>query len=192
LTTTSIGSKGSAASRGEAPAEPGYSGAAVGTTLVQTDLAGGRLRSHMALSIQIVYDCVDPQRLSEFYAAALHYKLQDPPEGFPTWEAFLASIGVPKEEWNDGSAVVDPEGKGPRIYFQKMNTRKPKKNRLHLDLDASGGRKTPEKERRRRIDADVERILALGMGAKKFSVSDDPNWYFVTMLDPEGNEFDVH
>jgi hypothetical protein len=146
----------------------------------------------MALGIQIVFDCTHPQRLSEFYAAALHYRLQDPPEGFPTWEAFLGSIGVPEEEWNDGSAVVDPEGKGPRIYFQRMDTPKPTKNRLHLDVNASGGRKVPEEERRRRIDAEVERILGLGLGATKLSVSDDANFYFVTMLDPEGNEFDVH
>src|SRR6059036_1326802 len=118
----------------------------------------------MALGIQIVYDCTDPRRLSEFYAAALGYKLQDPPEGFATLEGFLRSIGVPEEEWNDGSAVVDPEGKGPRIYFQKMETPKPRKNRLHLDLDASGGRKTTERERKRRIDAEVERILSLGSG----------------------------
>ncbi len=146
----------------------------------------------MALGIQIVYDCADPQRLSEFYAAALHYELQDPPEGFATWEAFLASIGVPEEEWNDGSAVVDPDGKGPRIYFQRMDTPKPEKNRLHIDLNASGGRKVPREERRLRIDADVERILALGLGATKVRAEDDGDWYFVTMLDPEGNEFDVH
>jgi len=146
----------------------------------------------MALGVQIVYDCADPQRLSEFYAAALGYKLQDPPEGFTTWGAFLASIGVPEEEWNDGSAVVDPEGKGPRFYFQKMDTPKPGKNRLHIDMNASGGRTVPEAERRRRIDAEVGRILALGSGAGKMSESDDANWYFVTMLDPEGNEFDVH
>ena len=146
----------------------------------------------MTLGIQIVYDCADPAKLSEFYAAAIGYKIQDPPEGFATWEAFLTSIGVPEEEWNDGSAVVDPEGKGPRIYFQRMDTPKPRKNRLHLDLNVTGGRKTPEEERRRRIDADVSRILGLGLGATMMSVSDDPNWYFVTMLDPEGNEFDVH
>ncbi len=146
----------------------------------------------MALGIQTVYDCTDPAKLSEFYAAALGYKLQDPPEGFATWEEFLKSIGVPAEEWNDASAVVDPEGKGPRIYFQRMDTPKPAKNRLHLDLNLSGGRKTPEDERRRRIDGEVERLLALGLGSKKLSVSDDKDWYFVTMLDPEGNEFDVH
>lgn len=147
----------------------------------------------MALGIQIVYDCADPQRLSEFYAAVLRYKLQDPPEGFVTWEAFLASIGVPEEEWNDGSAIVDPEGKGPRIYFQKMDTPKPGKNRLHLDVNASGGRTVPSEERRRRIDAEVDRILALDLGAKRVGPVEEAGEYWgVTMLDPEGNEFDVH
>jgi len=146
----------------------------------------------MALGIQIVYDCANPQKLSEFYAAVLGYELQDPPEGFATWESFLKSIGVPEEEWNDGSAIVDPDGKGPRIYFQRMDTPKPAKNRLHLDVNVSGGRKTLEDERRRRIDVEVARILRLDLGASTLSVSDDENWYFVTMLDPEGNEFDVH
>lgn len=146
----------------------------------------------MALGIQIVYDCADPQRLSEFYAAALGYKLDDPPAGFATWGAFLASIGVPQEEWNDGSSVVDPDGKGPRIYFQRMDTPKPSKNRLHLDLNASGGRKVPREERRRRIDTEVERILSLGLGAARLRAEEDGDWYFVAMLDPEGNELNVH
>ncbi len=34
--------------------------------------------------------------------------------------------------------------------------------------------------------------LDLEIGAKKVAVSDDPEWYFVTMLEPEGNEFAVH
>ena len=146
----------------------------------------------MALGIQIVYDCGDPDRLARFYAAALRYKMQDPPEGFATWEAFLQSIGVPREEWNDASAVIDPDGKGPRIYFQKMDTPKPEKNRLHLDLNASGGRTSPKAERRKRIDVEVERILALGLGATKIHVETEGDWYFVTLRDPEGNEFDVH
>jgi hypothetical protein len=146
----------------------------------------------MALGIQIVYDCADPDRLSAFYAAVLGYKFQDPPEGFATWEDFLASIGVPKEEWNDASAIIDPGGRGPRIYFQRMDTPKPGKNRLHLDLNASGGRTVPPEERRRRIDADVKRILSLELGATKQRAEEDKDTYFVTMLDPEGNEFDVH
>lgn len=75
-----------------------------------------------------------------------------------------------------------------------MDTPKPAKNRLHLDLNASGGRKVPPAERRRRIDAEVERILALGFGATRLHAIEDEgvDHYAVAMLDPEGNEFDVH
>src|SRR2546427_7028277 len=144
----------------------------------------------MAIDIQIVYDCADPARLSEFYAAALHYKLQDPPEGFATWEAFLASIGIPREEWNDASAVVDPQGKGPRIYFQRMDTPKLGKNRVHLDLNASASGRVPKEERRKIVDAEADRLL--GLGATKQRAWDEADGgYWVVMLDPEGNEFCV-
>ncbi len=75
-----------------------------------------------------------------------------------------------------------------------MDTPKPGKNRLHLDLNASGGRKAPLEERRRRVDAEVERILALGLGATRLRAIEDEggDWYGVAMLDPEWNEFDVH
>jgi hypothetical protein len=39
------------------------------------------------------------------------------------------------------------------------------KNRVHMDLSISGGRGTPLEERRRRIDAEVERLV--GAGATK-------------------------
>src|SRR2546427_12606629 len=125
-------------------------------------MAANAFARSMALGIQIVYDCADPQKLSEFYAAALQYKLQDPPEGFATWEAFLASIAVPEDEWNDASAIVDPEGKGPRIYFQRMDTPKPAKNRLHLDLNASGGTTAPFETRKAQGDSEGERLLKIG------------------------------
>jgi len=141
----------------------------------------------MARPIQISFDCADVDRLSRFYAAALHYKPMDPPEGFPTWEAALEAWGVPREEWNDGAHLVDPEGMGPRIYLQRLDTPKPSKNRLHLDLTASGGRTVPLEERRRRIDAEVERLLALG--ATRHSSLEEAQHYSVTLLDPEGNEF---
>ena len=144
----------------------------------------------MARPIQISFDCADVDRLSRFYAAALHYKPMDPPEGFPTWEAALEAWGVPREEWNDGAHLVDPDGKGPRIYFQRLETPKPGKNRLHLDLTASGGRKVALEERRRRIDAEVERLV--GLGAAKQYVTEEAQHYAVTLTDPEGNEFCVN
>src|SRR5688500_1647921 len=74
----------------------------------------------MATAIQVVFDCADPGRIAAFWAEALHYKLQDPPEGYASWPEFLTAIGVPEDEFNSASAVVDPEGRGPRIYFQQV------------------------------------------------------------------------
>ena len=42
------------------------------------------------------------------------------PTGFDTWASFLQHQGIPEERWNDASAVVDPDGKGPRIFFQRV------------------------------------------------------------------------
>jgi hypothetical protein len=143
----------------------------------------------MAHGLQIVFDCRDPTHLSEFYAGALHYKLQDSPSGFSSWEAFLKERGVPQSEWNSASAIVDPEGKGPRIYFQQMDTPKLGKNRLHIDINASGGSHTPLEERKKQVNEEVERLE--GIGATKHHELEETGEYCVIMLDPEGNEFCV-
>lgn len=150
----------------------------------------------MATSIQIVFDCDDPDRLGKFWAEALHYKEQDPPPGFASWPDALKALGVPEEDWNSAYAIVDPEKKGPRIYFQQMDTPKPGKNRLHIDLNVGGGSLVPLEERRKRIDAEVERLLELG--ARNLNTVKLP-WrsaaeageYWVVMQDPDGNEFCV-
>ena len=140
-------------------------------------------------SVQIVFDCADPDHLAKFWAAALHYKEQDPPAGYASWPAFLKARGVPQEEWNSASAIVDPEKVGPRIYFQQMDTPKPKKNRVHLDINVSGGGKVPIDDRMKRVNAEVERLA--GLGAEMQRVWEDPGEYWVVMQDPEGNEFCV-
>jgi Glyoxalase-like domain len=143
----------------------------------------------MATPIQVVFDCADPARLSRFWATALGYKLQDPPEGYPSWPEFLAAQGVPEDEWNAASAIVDPDGRGPRIYFQRVPEAKTVKNRLHLDLNVGGGRGTRVEERRRRVDAEVERLVEAG--ATRLRAVEEEGQYFVAMRDPEDNEFDV-
>src|SRR3989304_5081406 len=87
----------------------------------------------------------------------------------------------------DGAHIVDPERKGPPIYFQRMDTSKPAKNRLHLDVTASGGRSVPLEGRRKRIDAEAERLV--GLGATGQYVLDEGDHSSVTLTDPEGNEF---
>ena len=144
----------------------------------------------MATGIQVVIDCADPARLSAFWAEALNYRLQDPPEGHATWEEFLAAQGVPESEWNSASAVVDPEGAGPRVYFQRVPEEKVVKNRVHLDLNVGGGHAAGLEERQRRVDAEAERLR--GLGATIFRPGAVQNGeYWVVMQDPEGNEFCV-
>jgi hypothetical protein len=93
----------------------------------------------MTTGIQVVFDCADPNGLATFWAAALGYRLQDPPEGFASWQDWLRDQGIPEDRWNDASAIVDPDGGRPRIYFQRVPEAKTVKNRVHLDLGVSGG-----------------------------------------------------
>lgn len=141
----------------------------------------------MAASIQVVIDCADPDRLAQFWAQALGYKPQDPPEGFATWEEFLAAQGIPEEQWNTASALVDPAGAGPRLYFQQVPEPKTVKNRVHLDVNASGGHSIPADERRARVDAEAQRLCALG--ATQLRRGDEHGQYWLVMADLEGNEF---
>ncbi len=145
----------------------------------------------MATSIQVVIDCADPAALSQFWAADLHYKLDDPPPGFASWPDFLREQGVPESEWNSASAVSDPDGKGPRIFFQRVPEPKQGKNRVHVDVNAGGGRATPDDERRGKVDTEVERLV--GEGATVFKPGEVGRFgeYWVIMQDPEGNEFCV-
>jgi catechol 2,3-dioxygenase-like lactoylglutathione lyase family enzyme len=145
--------------------------------------------SSMAIGVQVVFDCADPDRMARFWAEALGYKLQDPPSGYATWEIWAREQGIPEERWNDASAVVDPDGKGPRLFFQRVPEPKAVKNRVHLDLNVSGPHGTPLDERRPRVDAEAERLRKAG--ATRLGSVEQFGGYAVNMADPEGNEFDV-
>jgi len=144
--------------------------------------------------LQLTIDCADPERLLPFWAAALGYRAQDPPEGHSTWRDYYLSVGVPEEELGDGDAadrLVDPAGAGPAIWFQIVPEAKTLKNRLHLDLLVGGGRSVPVAARRQRVDAEVERLVRLGATVLYKHDGDTEGQYGVTLADPEGNEFCV-
>ena len=79
------------------------------------------------------------RRSSEFWAEALGYVVQPPPPGFDTWEDLLREHKSPSPQWNAFSAVVDPDGVGPRLFFQQVPEPKQGKSRVHLDLNVGGG-----------------------------------------------------
>jgi hypothetical protein len=144
----------------------------------------------MATSVQVTFDSADPTRLAAFWAEALHYVVPSPPDGFGTWDEWLRDAGIPEERWNDAAAIVDPDGAGPRIFFQRVPEGKTAKNRMHLDLDAGGGREVSDAERRANVDAEVGRLRSLGASDARGAMDKDGT-YWVRMNDPEGNEFCV-
>ena len=141
----------------------------------------------MAIPVQVTFDCADPDRLAHFWADLLGYELDPPPTGYDSWEAWLIEHGIPESDWNMASAVSDPDGRGPRIYFQRVSEPKELKNRVHLDVNAGGPRGTPDDQRRRAVDVAVERAIALG--AAKLRLVEERGERHYVMHDPEGNEF---
>jgi hypothetical protein len=147
----------------------------------------------MATRIQVTIDCADPDLLARFWAEALHYQMEEPPDGFDTWQAYWVSRGLPAEEIEDGyDSVVDPEGVGPRIWFQPVPEGKVVKNRVHLDLAVSGGRTVPLATRQERVDAEADRLVAAGATRLRVLSVEGVDHYGVVLQDPEGNEFCLH
>jgi hypothetical protein len=144
----------------------------------------------MATSVQVVFDCADPKAQAAFWTEALHYRQEGPPEGFATWEEWARAQGIPEERWNDWASTKDPDGVGPRLYFQRVPEGKVAKNRMHLDLNAGGGSETPMGERKARVLAEVERLKALGASDRRGAIDQDGE-FWVRMNDPEDNEFCV-
>jgi Glyoxalase-like domain len=141
----------------------------------------------MAIAFQVTFDCAEPAEQAAFWAAALDYRPQPPPEGHATWADWGASIGLSAEEVSGFAAAIDPDGAGPRLFFQRVPEGKSAKNRVHLDVNVGGGRGTPQPERRARVAEAVDRLVDLG--ATKIREVNDESEHFVVMQDPEGNEF---
>ena len=141
----------------------------------------------MAIPVQVTFDCADPDRLAHFWADLLGYELDPPPPGYDSWEAWLIEQGIPESDWNMASAISDPDGHGPRIFFQRVAEPKELKNRVHLDVNAGGSRGTPDDERRSEVDAAVQRAVAIG--ATKVRLVEERGGRHYVMQDIEGNEF---
>jgi hypothetical protein len=141
----------------------------------------------VATQIQVVIDAADPAAVAEFWAAAVGYVVQQPPPGFDSWPQFLEKMGVPEDQWNSRSAVVDPDGHGPRIFIQQVPEPKTVKNRVHLDVKVGAG--VEPAERRAVVAREVQRLE--GLGASQIRTYDEMDEHWVLMADPEGNEFCV-
>ncbi|ACU74021.1 conserved hypothetical protein [Catenulispora acidiphila DSM 44928] len=147
----------------------------------------------MSVRYQLVIDCTDPDRQARFWAAALGYELAPPPAGFATWNDYYRDLGLPEEDLIDGAdRISDPLGGGPAIWFNVVTEPKAVKNRLHIDIHASGERSDPLEIRKQRVDAEARRLASLGATITVVMCQEGLDHYAVGMKDPEGNEFDIN
>lgn len=119
--------------------------------------------------VQVTFDCAEPARVAEFWCEVLGYVAQ-PTDGDDAW-----------------AACADPSGAGPRLFFQRVPEGKVVKNRVHLDVRVGTG--LVGDERVAVLEAECERLVALGGTRLYIQLADEENESCLTMQDVEGNEF---
>ncbi|HEU5483493.1 MAG TPA: VOC family protein [Microlunatus sp.] len=117
-------------------------------------------------------DAADPQRLADFWAAALGY------------------VREPGYDNPDGASIIDPDGRQPAIGWLRVAEGKTAKNRVHIDIRVTGEGPTDPVELDRLIRAKVPELVRLGATVVRES-SDQGLLDGVVLQDPEGNEFCV-
>ena len=79
--------------------------------------------------------------------------------------------------WVEGAAIRHPTGGAPRVLFQLVPEAKTVKNRVHLDVRVGPAD----------VAGEVARLTARGATVLHEGQQGPHRW--VTMADPEGNEF---
>ena len=144
----------------------------------------------MAYDFQVAVDSAEPHRMAHWWAQALGWTVE------PSDEAFIKRMvadGHASEAdtthyegqlvWRVGAAIVppgDPE-QGPyrRILFQLVPEAKTVKNRMHLDIRVGADQ----------VEAESARLIEAGATFLHNGRQGPHTW--VTLADPEGNEFCV-
>jgi hypothetical protein len=134
---------------------------------------------------QVTFDCADPARVARFWCEVLGYVVPPPPDGFASWEEYEKT--EPPERQGTGAVCIDPNGVGPRMYFQRVPEGKVVKNRVHLDVRVATG--LEGQARLDALEAEVARLVPLGATRGELLLADGYNESCQVMQDIEGNEF---
>jgi hypothetical protein len=136
----------------------------------------------MAYDFQVTIDCADPHPLADWWAETLGWEVE------PSNEAFIKEMvakGFATDDetthhhgvlvWRTGQAIRHPDGR--RVLFQSVPEPKTGKNRVHLDLRVGADK----------LDEVRDRLVARGATFQHDGQQGPQKW--VTLTDPEGNEF---
>ncbi|HEU5420308.1 MAG TPA: VOC family protein [Streptosporangiaceae bacterium] len=141
---------------------------------------------------QVVVDAARPHELADWWAQAMGWEVEPSDEAFirkMIAEGYAAEADTRVHNgvlvWREGAAIRPPGGSGAagpgysRVLFQLVPEAKTVKNRVHLDV--------------RTGDDDTEEVVArlAAAGATELHRGQQGPHHWVTMADPEGNEFCV-
>jgi catechol-2,3-dioxygenase len=93
------------------------------------------------------------------------------------WAAVLGRTVADGATSDNALIQADPAIPGSRIGFHRVPEGKTVKNRMHFDVITTD------------FDAETERLI--GLGATKLNEVNGAAAHWVTLADPEGNEFDL-
>jgi hypothetical protein len=140
----------------------------------------------MTFDVQVTIDSSAPHDLADWWAEALGWQVEEQDESFIRR---MVDTGAASEDdttrhrgalvWKAGAAITSPDPGRPRVLFQLVPEGKTVKNRLHFDVRVGAERR----------EAEVARLLDRG-ASELWRASQGP-FEWVTLADPEGNEFCV-
>ncbi|MBB5075912.1 VOC family protein [Nonomuraea endophytica] len=138
----------------------------------------------MSFGFQVSIDAADPHAQADWWADALGWEVEPQDadfirdmvsKGFAAEDQTIVYDG--QLRWREGVAIRS-EGH-PRVLFQLVPEAKTVKNRVHFDVQVGQDN----------VEAEVERLTARGATFSHRGQQGPHSW--VTMTDPEGNEFCV-
>ncbi len=88
--------------------------------------------------------------------------------------------------------TADPQGTGPRLFFQRVPEPKTAKNRVYLDVPVPAERQERGGIQERQDGQEREGARLESLGARVLRVSEHRGPRTVTMVDPDGDELCLH
>jgi Glyoxalase-like domain len=145
----------------------------------------------MPYRFQVAIDCARPHELADWWAETLGWSVEEQDEDFirrMIAESYATDDDTMRHRgklvWADGAAIRHPDAAAPdspwsRVLFQVVPEAKTVKNRVHLDIRIG--------------DDDPDAVVAslTKRGASELHRGQQGPHLWVTMADPEGNEFCV-